>query len=53
MFARAGGVLALDLDGVLFVWPEPAGVAGGAHRALWSFAWYHCGRCCQKEYVQR
>ena len=26
--ARAGGVLALDLDGVLFVWPEPAGVAG-------------------------
>ena len=26
--ARAGGVLALDLDGVLFVSPEPAGVAG-------------------------
>ena len=26
--ARAGGVLALDLDGVLFVRPEPAGVAG-------------------------
>lgn len=28
VFARAGGVLALDLDGVLFVSPEPAGVAG-------------------------
>ena len=26
--ARAGGVLALDLDGVLFLSPEPAGVAG-------------------------
>ena len=26
--ARAGGVLALDLDGVLFVSPEPAGVEG-------------------------
>lgn len=26
--ARAGGVLALDLDGVLFVSPEPAGVSG-------------------------
>ena len=26
--ARAGGVLALDLDGVLFVSPEPAGVVG-------------------------
>lgn len=26
--ARACGVLALDLDGVLFVSPEPAGVAG-------------------------
>ena len=26
--ALAGGVLALDLDGVLFVSPEPAGVAG-------------------------
>lgn len=26
--ARAGGVLALDLDGVLLVSPEPAGVAG-------------------------
>lgn len=26
--ARAGGVLALDLDGVLFVSPESAGVAG-------------------------
>ena len=28
VFARAGGVLALDLDGVLFVSPEPAGVEG-------------------------
>ena len=28
VFARAGGVLALDLDGVLFLSPEPAGVAG-------------------------
>lgn len=26
--ARAGGVLALDLDGVLFVSPEPTGVVG-------------------------
>ena len=26
--ALAGGVLALDLDGVLFLSPEPAGVAG-------------------------
>lgn len=26
--ARAGGVLSLDLDGVLFLSPEPAGVAG-------------------------
>ena len=26
--ARAGGVLALDLDGVLFVSPEPVGAAG-------------------------
>ena len=26
--ARAGGVLALDLDGVLFLSPEPTGVAG-------------------------
>lgn len=28
VLARAGGVLALDLDGVLFLSPEPAGVAG-------------------------
>lgn len=28
VLARAGGVLALDLDGVLFLSPEPEGVAG-------------------------
>ena len=31
MESGVGGVLALDLDGVLFVSPEPAGVAGGEY----------------------